>query len=777
MKRVLNLILLAVSVGMAVSCLDSTEYNASEGGKAEAGIEWESTSFSFRLGSDFVSPALVNPNSLEVAYKSSDEAVATISASGALSLQSVGVTTISAVFAGNDSFRSATASYELTVSAADDSQDKQDAGIAWPSEAYSFNLEEVFVSPVLTNPHSLPVIYASSKPSVATVSDTGKLTLSNPGSTRITATFAGDDTYNSSSVSYSLTVKGEDDGSGEYIFPSTDTDSSDDNIANTVFDRWITITFSTSGNAAVTGDHYGIVSVSGNHVTVRNSDYVNVNDDLDKVIYELKGSTSDGSLTLYGTRKACLYLNGVSITNPSGAAVNNQCKKRTFVRVQGANTLADGSSASYATTGDEDMKAVLFSEGQLIFSGDGSLTVTASNKQGKAGITSDDYLRFMPSPTVKVTSGSSAGHGIRGKESVEIDNGNLTVTAAANMKKGVTSDSLVVVKGGVTTVTVSGSGAYDSEEAEYVGTACIKADYAFQMSGGTVTLTNSGQGGKGIRAGSHYDYAESNHTLPESFISGGTLTIKTTGARYSGGSSSYTGSNALTGGNMVISGGTVNVTVGGSKVSGNTISSKGIKVGYKVSPTKAGPGGPGGPGGGGGQDSKGNEGIEAKGTLKITGGDVYVCSTSDDAINSQGEMTVSGGYVMGYSTANDALDANANLVLEGGYVYAVCTAGAPEVALDAKEGYKLYIKNGVTMMAYGGLESGYSASQTVKTGSGSSGSWIGISNGSGYVAAFKGLASGSKYSASAPSISSFKSGVSVSGATHCNGYVATTGIQ
>ena len=569
-----------------------------------------------------------------------------------------------------------------------------------------------------------------------------------------------------------------DDGSGEFEMPSSDTDSSEDNISNTRFNRLITITFSDFGGASVTGDEEGIVSVNGNHVTTTNSGYTNASGGVDKIIYELKGTTTDGSFKMYGARKACIYLNGVSITNPSGAAINNQGKKRTFVRVDGINTLSDGSSAAYAATGSEDCKAVFFSEAQLIFSGEGTLTVNANNKQGKAGITSDDYLRFMSSPTVKVVSGSGAGHGLRGKDFVEIDAGNLDISTAANMKKGVTSDSLVVVKGGTTTVKVTGSAAYDSEDAEYNGTACIKADYAFQMSGGTVTLTNSGAGGKGIRPGSHYDASEKDHTLPDSFISGGSLAITTTGARYTGGSSSYSGNNAVTGGNLVISGGTVSVTVGGSAVSGNTISSKGIKIGYKADPsgTSKAPGGPGGPGGGGGQGSKGNEGIEAKGTLKITGGDVYVYSPSDDAINSGSTMTLSGGTVMGYSTKNDAIDANADMILEGGGVYAVTTAGSPEVALDAKEGYKLYIKPGVTLVAYGGLESGYSATQSVKTATCTRNAWNGLYNGSSYIAAFKAL-SFTSVSVSAPSYSSLKTGVSVSGDTYCNGYWATSDIK
>ena len=564
---------------------------------------------------------------------------------------------------------------------------------------------------------------------------------------------------------------------GTFTIPSEDTEAVADNIAHSIFDRWITLTW-TSAGVEVTGDDRGIVSVSGSHVTVNNTGYKNGRDDYDKVIYELKGTASDGSLKLYGARKACLYFNGVSLTNPSGAAINNQCKKRTFVYVKGENALADGASAAYVATGEEDCKAVFFSEGQLVFSGDGSLTVTANNKQGKSGITSDDYLRFMSSPTVKVTSYDNAGHGIRGKDFVEIDAGALSISASAIMKKGVTSDSLVFIKGGTTTVTVTGSAGYDTEDQEYTGTACIKADYAFQMAGGTVTLSNSGKGGKGIRAGSHYDASEKDHTLPDSYVSGGTLTIKTTGDRYSGGSSSYTGTNAAVGGNFKVTGGSINVQCTGAKASGSTISSKGIKIGYKANPsTKAWPGG-GGPGGGGGQGSKGNECIECKGKMTISGGDVYAYSSSDDAINSAGEMTVDGGYVMAYSTANDALDANGNMYFKGGYVYAVCTAGTPEVAVDAntESGYKLYVQKGVTLVAYGGLERGYSAEQTCKTYTCKSGNWNGLYNGSSFIAAFKAL-SFSSVTASAPSLSTVNTDVSVSGSSLAGGYWATSGIQ
>ncbi len=65
--------------------------------------------------------------------------------------------------------------------------------------------------------------------------------------------------------------------------------------------------------------------------------------------------------------------------------------KRVFVEVktETENYLADASS--YSTVTGEDEKGCFFSEGQLIFSGTGALTVTGNYKHG---ICSDDYVRL-----------------------------------------------------------------------------------------------------------------------------------------------------------------------------------------------------------------------------------------------------------------------------------------------------------------------------------------------------------------------------------------------
>ena len=312
------------------------------------------------------------------------------------------------------------------------------------------------------------------------------------------------------------------------------------------------------------------------------------------------------------------------------------------------------------------------------------------------------------------------------------------------MKKGISSDDYVLVEGGTTTVNVTGGVAYDSEDGEYTGTAGVKADNYFGMTGGTLTITNSGSGGKGIRAG-NYSYDSTNHTLSDSYISGGTLIIKTTGRE-----SNDVSCKGIKIGWATKSGNKVTGYAGNMKISGGTIS---VTCSY-------------------------SEGFEVKGDLTITGGETYVYSTGDDAINAGAELNMSGGYVYGYATQNDAIDSNHDLKISGGYLYAITTKGAPDVALDAntEDGYKLYIYNGATVVAYGGLESNYVSTSTIYSMSATANGWNAIKNSSGnIIAAFKAPSGLSSFAVTGPSIStSALKGVTVSSSDYkCGGMWAT----
>ena len=524
------------------------------------------------------------------------------------------------------------------------------------------------------------------------------------------------------------TIVETDDSAGGDI----ETDKDDDNVANSTFDRTVKVIFN-GNDASVTGvsDDFA-VSVDGAGVTITNKGE-------EAVIYELTGSSSNGYFKLYSTRKQELLLNGLSLTNKTGAAINNQSHKRTFVVVRGTNNLADGASYT-ATPSDEDEKAAFFSEGQLVFSGNGTLTVNAT---GKAGITSDDYVRFMDAPVIKVT--SSAGHGVRGKEAIIVSDGVIDVEVSGTGKKGFSSDTLVYFGGGVTTIKTTGSAG--DVDGELTGVAGIKADLRFEMEGGTLDITSTGTGAKGI-SGDNVAY-----------FKGGTITVNVTGANYGSSSSSGGSGPGGWGGRP---------GQGDSSSSDNSVASKAIKFDGNMYVS-------------GGKivaKSSKHEAIEAKGVLQVTGGEMYAVS-SDDAVNTGGDMTVEGGAVFAQSTGNDGLDANGDLYIKGGVVYTLGSGGA-ELAVDANSEAqkKLYLTGGV-VIAVGGLENGASLSQACwSAGTVKSDTRYALYDKKGEVlCAFKTPSTGSNLTLvlSAPDLDSVKYGVTVEGGESLFEGLYTTG--
>lgn len=87
-----------------------------ESAKEEAGLSYgDIVSATAELGKDFTEPTLTNPNNLPVTYKSSDENVATVDASGKVTLKANGMTTITASSAETAQFLAGSASYNLFV--------------------------------------------------------------------------------------------------------------------------------------------------------------------------------------------------------------------------------------------------------------------------------------------------------------------------------------------------------------------------------------------------------------------------------------------------------------------------------------------------------------------------------------------------------------------------------------------------------------------------------------------------------------------------------------
>ncbi len=479
-------------------------------------------------------------------------------------------------------------------------------------------------------------------------------------------------------------------------------------------------------------------SADGVSITDENG-YVTITSSAKHIEYAVSGSGT-GQLKIYSDYKFKLSLNGLTLACSDGPAINNQGKKSCYVVLTGTNTLSDGNDYS---SSDDDRKAALFSEGQIIVSGSGSLAITGNYKHALA---SDDYIRVREG-SLALT--ATASDGMHANDGIIINGGTISISAAADAIQCDTNS--IVISGGNTYITKAGDkgiSAYSNVEISGGNISVVSVDKGIKsaagniiVSGGTIDVTTSGDDGKGILA-----------KVGECRISDGTITVKTSGSDAKGIKSV---------GDMTISGGDITVVC-----SGGSSASK--------MPSQ----GPGGPGGNSGNNSSAPEGIESKAAMTITGGKIFAQS-SDDAINSGGDCTISGGYVCAYSTGNDGLDANGNCYIKGGVVYAIGTT-SPEVGIDANTegGYKLYVQGG-TIVAIGGLESGSSLTQSCYSASSwSKSTWYALYNGSDLALAFLTPASGgTTLIVSTPSTPSLKSGVTASNGTQIfngMGYTSAT---
>lgn len=261
-----------------------------------------------------------------------------------------------------------------------------------------------------------------------------------------------------------------------------------DYVENTTWATTVRIVMD-GDTATVTGNPSSvIVSVEGAHVTVTSA--------AKRVRYIVSGSTTDGSLKFYSERKFQVQLNGVDITNPHGAAINNQCGKSFYLVVNEGteNTLRDGEQ--YAMIEEEDQKGALFSEGQILVSGKGLLNIYSV---GKHCMASDDYV--MVRPGTRLYLNSASGHGIKAKDYVYIKGGVINMEIAAEGAKGINCDSLVTIAGGRTTIINTGSTKLETDSlGQAVTTSCagVKADYNMTMTGGTLNIKCTGDDAKGV---------------------------------------------------------------------------------------------------------------------------------------------------------------------------------------------------------------------------------------------------------------------------------------
>ena len=293
--------------------------------------------------------------------------------------------------------------------------------------------------------------------------------------------------------------------------PVTDENDSafNDYVENSPWNKVIGIAFD-GENATVSGSVPGVmVRQQGAHLTIMNIS--------GPVKFVVSGKTNNGSIKFYGDKRFQVLLSGAEITNPNGAAINNQGGKTMYVVLDDGtvNRLQDGEN--YVMVDEEDQKGALFSEGQIVFSGHGELSVIAV---GRGGIRSDDYIRIRPG--VKIYVNSSALDGLRANDGIIVDGGVLNIETTGAGAKGVRCGGVMTVNGGRMIAMCTGDSRTELEDDGMTDTtacAALYCDSLLTVNGGVLKFKATGDGGKGVNGKWNVD------------IRGGTFFAVATGTR------------------------------------------------------------------------------------------------------------------------------------------------------------------------------------------------------------------------------------------------------
>lgn len=438
-----------------------------------------------------------------------------------------------------------------------------------------------------------------------------------------------------------------------------------------------------AGNIAA----YVDAEVDGAAVAITQSDMVS-EETCGEITYVLKGESDNGSFALAGSYKSTIELQGVNLTNPIGAALDIQNGKRIAIS-------AKNGTVNYLTDGSGSQKGAINCKGHLELKGKGELNVAGKKSHAiyakeyveiknltlnisesqKDGINCGQYF-LMESGNVTITGSGDDGIQTSYKDdadrepedtgTITINGGKLNVSITADAAKCIKADADVVINDGNIVLSSASNGIWDSSKTKTKSSACIGADGNVTIAGGTLNLTATGSGGKGISCDGIFT------------ADGGSTTIATTG------------------GMLVYSNGTLNhnYTSSADRINSDyKSSSKGIKAdsGVVINDgefyiTTA---------------TNNAEGIESKKELDINGGKIFV-KAYDDGINSSSNFRVSGGDLTVISIVGDGLDSNGNLTISGGNVRTFGSGGM-EMGLDAatEEGCAVYITGG-TLLAFGG---------------------------------------------------------------------------
>ena len=506
----------------------------------------------------------------------------------------------------------------------------------------------------------------------------------------------------------------------EVDFSKTDADMFTERDNKTDYDESKAVTIKLNGGAATSSSNS--VKISGSKITIT-----------EEATYVVSGELTDGMLIVDApdTAKLQIVLSGANITSKTSAALYILEADKVFLTLADGttNTLANG--GTFTAIDDDNIDAALFSKQDLTLNGKGSLTVTSPAGHGIA--CKDDLVITGGAYTV-----NSSSHGLDANDSVRITNATLNIDAGKDAIHAENTDDtslgFIYIGGGTIKAEAEGDGIAAGAYMQIAdgtidllvgggnenGSKEYSDNFGGFMGGGhgggrpgemrpsgsqssTTTTDESSTSMKGLKATNSLLISGGNFTINSAddsvhsdvsvIINGGTFTIAsgddaihaedtlTVTAGKIDISESYEGLEAL---HIDVQGGDIKL-----KASDDGLNAAG---GTDQSGTEGGRDGMfgGGMGGGklGGMGGHGGMSSNPNGSIKISGGTLYI-NSSGDGLDANGTLEISGGHttVVGPTQGDTAtLDYDKSGIITGGTFIGTGAQGMAQSFSDSEQG-------------------------------------------------------------------------------------------
>lgn len=518
---------------------------------------------------------------------------------------------------------------------------------------------------------------------------------------------------NNNSNNDGTVTSGEDTNSNsdpvDVDFSQADADMFTNRDSKTEYDASKAVTIKLNGTTATASSNS--VKISGSTVTIT-----------EEATYVISGTLSDGMIVVNApeTAKLQLVFNGINITKSTSAALYIIEADKVFVTLadETENALANG--GTFTAIEDNNIDGAVYSKQDLTFNGTGSLKVTSP--AGHGIVCKDDLVFTGGTYTV-----NSASHGLDANDSVRIANASFEIDAGKDVihceNTDDTSKGFIYISSGTINGEAEGDGIAASAYLQIEGgsfdllvgggaengSKASSGNYGGFMGGGhggmrpggnqgsTATTTTDTVSMKGLKAANSIlisdgafkiDSADDSiHSDVSVTINGGTFeiasgddavhaeeTLTVTAGNFNI-TESYEGLEAL---NIKVMGGDIKLVAsddglnaaGGTDSSGTTGGRDGMF------------GGKGGMGGGFGGMSSGN------GSIVISGGNLYI-NSSGDGLDANGTLEITGGYtvVVGPTQGDTAtLDYDKSGIITGGTFIGTGASGMAQSFSDSEQG-------------------------------------------------------------------------------------------